>query len=247
MNRKNDNILWGILLIVAGIAWGGRILRFWNFDIFFPGWWTLFIIIPSAVGLFQKGNRWNSVAGLTVGGMLLLSAQDIITWGEFGKLVIPLLLVIFGLQLIFNGRYGRGVEYHQEFDSGQTKDYSQEQDQVNYDEKDFDYSNTKNYSAIFSGQEFRYPPKEFTGANILCLFSGLELDLRNAVITQDVTINCQVIFGGAEIHLPSNVNLEVSNVPILGGVGVSFPGTNDAGAPTVYVSAVCVLGGLDIK
>ena len=44
-NRKD--ILWGLLLIVVGIIWGINSLGIVKIDIFFDGWWTLFIIVPS--------------------------------------------------------------------------------------------------------------------------------------------------------------------------------------------------------
>lgn len=241
MNRRNDNVLWGGALIIAGIIFGGKVLGLWDFNLFFAGWWSFFIIIPSAVGLFQKGNRWNSIAGITIGVMLLVSAQEWISWRQFGQLVVPTLLVIFGLQLIFGGRHEHHPSHRVKEDSD-----DQEEKHMHYNDN-YDYSNNKNYFAVFSGQEFTYPPRAFTGANILCVLSGVELDLRKAIITEDVTINCQVILGGAEIYLPPNVNVEVSNVPILGGVSVTFVGTNQENAPTVYVNAVCVLGGIDIK
>ena len=36
-------------------------------DIFFDGWWTLFIIIPCFIGLFNDRDRTGNLIGLVVG------------------------------------------------------------------------------------------------------------------------------------------------------------------------------------
>ena len=45
--KKAGNILWGIVLIVIGVIFALNALDITSIDIFFDGWWTLFIIIPS--------------------------------------------------------------------------------------------------------------------------------------------------------------------------------------------------------
>ena len=50
---KIGNILWGIVLIGLGIVLGINALSIAYIDIFFDGWWTLFIIIPCFIGLFS--------------------------------------------------------------------------------------------------------------------------------------------------------------------------------------------------
>ena len=51
--KKVGNILWGIVLIIIGLIIGGNALGIVNINIFFDGWWTLFIIIPCFIGLFK--------------------------------------------------------------------------------------------------------------------------------------------------------------------------------------------------
>ncbi|MBE6780298.1 MAG: phage integrase family protein [Ruminococcaceae bacterium] len=50
--KKASSFLWGIVLIAAGALFALNALNITNIDIFFEGWWTLFIIVPCAVGLF---------------------------------------------------------------------------------------------------------------------------------------------------------------------------------------------------
>ena len=47
MNKKTvSSIFWGVLIIALGVILGGNVMGIWDFDVFFPGWWTMFIILP---------------------------------------------------------------------------------------------------------------------------------------------------------------------------------------------------------
>lgn len=49
-----SKMLWGIVLIALGIVIGLNALNITAINIFFRGWWTLFIIIPCLIGLFDS-------------------------------------------------------------------------------------------------------------------------------------------------------------------------------------------------
>lgn len=44
--QNKKNIILGIILIALGIIFGGNALNLFSINVFFKGWWTLFIIIP---------------------------------------------------------------------------------------------------------------------------------------------------------------------------------------------------------
>ena len=46
MRQRVGNILFGLAFLVAGLGFGGQALGLWNFNLFFSGWWTLFLIVP---------------------------------------------------------------------------------------------------------------------------------------------------------------------------------------------------------
>lgn len=97
MNLSRVDLFWGVTLIVIGIGFLGECLGFWKFEIFFYGWWTLFIIIPCLVNMFESGIKRSNTIGVTVGGLLLLSSWQIIK----EDLVVPILLVVIGMTLLF--------------------------------------------------------------------------------------------------------------------------------------------------
>lgn len=104
MKKNSNGTVKGILLILLGIAIGGWIFDLFDFDLFFDGWWTLFIIIPSAVRFFsERGKRISALGGLAVGILLLLTAQDFIEWSMFVPLFFALIFVGMGLRMIVSG------------------------------------------------------------------------------------------------------------------------------------------------
>ena len=49
-----SKILWGIFFEALGVVIGLNALNITSIDLLFKGWWTLFIIIPSVIGLFDS-------------------------------------------------------------------------------------------------------------------------------------------------------------------------------------------------
>ena len=65
--KKTSKILWGVLLVLAGVLLALKATDLLQFDIFFDGWWTLIIIIPSVIGLFTERNKTDNLIGIAVG------------------------------------------------------------------------------------------------------------------------------------------------------------------------------------
>ena len=97
MKLSRIDMFWGCLLIAVGIGFFGDSLHLWNFEFFFCGWWTLFIIVPSLCNILEEGVKRLNVIGFSVGGLLLLSSCNLLS----AELVVPVLLIIVGATLIF--------------------------------------------------------------------------------------------------------------------------------------------------
>lgn len=228
MNKSLSGLIFGLLFIAFGVSIALNAFGY-DVNIFFRGWWTLFIIIPSFVGLFQKNNRTIGAIGLGIGIMLLLNQQDLIQWQLLSRLIVALIFFFIGLSLVFKRNH---------FSSGYSKEYATNS------------PGRKNYSTYFGGREIRFDNEPFTGADLSVAFGAIEMDLRNAIITSDVSIQATCALGGIDIWVPANVRVEVDSTPILGGVDnrVKNPtGTNGMPVYTIYISATCILGGIDVK
>lgn len=215
------NIILGIILIVVGVWFGLYSTGVVKVNLLFDGWWTLFIIIPSFLGLFDDNNRTGSLIGLIIGVLLLLSCQDLLDFDLVLKLIVPAILVITGISFIFKGKIKNKNMENVKAVSG------------------------NNYSATFSGQNLDFSKEEFTGTKLDAVFGGIKCDLRNAIINDDVVIEASAIFGGITILVPKDVNVKVTSTSIFGGV--DGKSKMDKPGKIIYVNATCLFGGVEIK
>ena len=102
--KKFGNVLWGIVLIVIGLIIGGNALGITNINIFFDGWWTLFIIIPCFIGLLKDNEKTGNLIGLLIGVALLLACQDVLDFDLIWKLAFPTILVVIGVSIATSAR-----------------------------------------------------------------------------------------------------------------------------------------------
>lgn len=223
--NKLSNILWGVVLIAIGGVWLTNNLGLTHINLFFSGWWTLFIIIPSFIGLCKHQNKTWSLVWLCIGILLFLNAQSIVTFAMIRKITIPVIFILIGLGIMFQNTIS-------------TK--------INKRIKELNKEGLPDYAAVFSGQKVQVK-EVFTGANANAVFGGVDIDLREAQIQQDVILNCSAIFGGIDIKVPNNVNVKVKSTPIFGGVSNKAVEIAQQDIPTIYVNAFCLFGGVDIQ
>lgn len=104
------------------------------------------------------------------------------------------------------------------------------------------------YSGIFSGVEERLTDKDFKGLVASAMFGGVELDLRDIEINQDVQIDVNAMFGGVTIILPEKYNLiKGESVALFGGVDNKFKGKNEENKKTIYLNSRTIFGGIELK
>ena len=224
--KKTRNILWGFVFIVLGVIFGLNALDITDIDIFFNGWWTLFIILPSFINLFKDNEKTGNIICLFIGIVLLLCCQDFLEFDIVWKLMIPVILVIIGLSFIFKDI----------LDSKVKKEI-----------KKLNKNDSNEYCATFGGQKVDFDNEEFKGCNLTAVFGGVECDLRDSIIKEDTVINASSIFGGIDIQVPKNVKVRVTSTPIFGGVLNKRKNPKDENIKTIYVNATCIFGGVEIK
>ena len=100
MKKDYSSLIWGLIFVVLGIIFGGNALNIWDIDIFFPGWWTLFLIIPGLISMVRYGFNWGSGILVIIGLVLLFDELDIIDDGAIWRLIFPLILVAIGISII---------------------------------------------------------------------------------------------------------------------------------------------------
>lgn len=224
--KKISSVIWGIVLVAAGALFALNALNITDINIFFDGWWTLFIIVPCAVGLFTEREKTGNLIGVAVGVFLLLCCQDILSFSMLWKLLVPAIVIIIGLKMVFTGLFGnKANEIVKQLRS--------------------EGKSIKSSCAVFSGCDIKFDSEVFEGAELTAVFGGVDCNLKNAIIENDCAIQVSAIFGGIDILVPEHVNVKVSANCIFGGVSNKTAAHKDA--PTIYISGICMFGGVEVK
>jgi Domain of unknown function (DUF5668) len=109
---------------------------------------------------------------------------------------------------------------------------------------------------IFWGGKRCVVAKNFVGGEIVSIFGGFDVDLREADLLGDIAeIEVVTIFGGGDIRVPPNWEIVMDTVGIFGGCGdrTRHPDPPIAGGSTVppvkklIIKGVAIFGGLNVK
>lgn len=225
--KRLNGILWGLVLIAVGVLFALNVLGITDINVFFDGWWTLFIIVPCAISLFTSREKTGNLIGILIGVFLLLCCQDLLDFSMVWKLAVPVVIVVIGVKLIFGSL----------FDNKSTQVMKQLQENG---------SEMKSSSAIFAGQNVNYDGEVFEGAELNAVFGGIKCDLTHAVISKDCVIRASAIFGGVTILVPEHVNVKTKSNSLFGGVTDKTRSSKE-NTVTLYVDATCMFGGVDLK
>ena len=197
--KKIENTVIGLIFIIIGVIIGLNTFHITNIDLFFDGWWTLFIIIPCFLGLFKDQDKTGNIIGLIVGIYLLLYCQGLINFQFAWKLVVPVIFVFIGLKMIFKDTFTK----------------------------------KKPHQNIYDG-------KLYTGGNY-------DVTLSKAYLNEETTITISTLFGGVDLYLPDDVNIQIQSSNFLGGVDLHKRENKIENTKVIYLNARCIFGGINIK
>ncbi len=226
--RKVRGIIWGLVLIALGVVISLNVLGLTDIDLFFDGWWTLFIIVPCAINLISDRGKTGNLIGLAVGVILLLTCQDIVGSGTLWKLLLPFILIVVGVKVIWRVIVGdKTSKTIKELEKG---------------------SQNRPYGfTAFSHNTYNFDNQYYHGGELNAVFGGITYDLRNALIPEDCVIRATAIFGAITILLPENVAVKTTSASVFGGVSNRHKKFEDPDGVTVYIRGSGIFGGVDIK
>lgn len=222
MRKRISSTLWGLIFIAVGVGIGGTMAGLWELKPFFSGWWTCFLIVPAIISMIEKGIKISNSLCLLIGAALLACCRGYMEWEVLGRLAVPAVFVLIGCVLVLKNLFhlgSRKVEVPNDM--------------------------RKEELVAFSGKKLIFND-EFFGMDAEAYFGGLTIDLRNAVITQNISIDTVTAFGGVDILLPSNVEVKLNDISVFGGCSC-HRNYKPVDAPIVYVNAVAMFGGVEVK
>ena len=199
----------------------GRVIFSWPF-------------VMLVIGLFILVNTSKKLTGglLTGLGVFFLIPRIYPPIEYDSGIVIPVLLILFGIYIIFKKRKSSLAESLGEGDAAINKDKI---DDV----------------AIFGGGTKLISSDNFKGGNITAIFGGSEINLMNCGLAPgDNVIDVLTIFGGTTIIVPKEWNIVVNVTSILGGFSnksVRNPAVAIDHSRTLHVKGLAMFGGGEIK
>lgn len=222
--KKAFGITFGILLVAAGVVYSLDTLGITSLNISFDGWWTLFIIIPSVSALITDRDKTGGIIGLATGVLLLLAARDIIAYDIVLRLLLTVLAILLGIKLIVKS-------------IRPTKKPSFEEPR----------GENAHFSA-FTSEKNDFNGKDVNKAKIGAVFGGSVCNLIGAKIENGSQLDMFCMFGGVDIIVPENVNVNVNTFCLFGGVSDKRAVKNTPDNPvTLTINGCCIFGGADIK
>lgn len=225
--KKSESILWGAVLIALGAVFALKAFDIISINIFFDGWWTLFIIVPCIIGLFTGNEKTGNLIGIFIGVFLLLCCQGILSFSLIWKLAIPVIVIVIGIKMILVAVFGKTGKALKVLENSGAE--------------------FKKGNAAFAGNEMNFDGEIFDGAELNAVFGGINCDIRGAIIDRDCVITASAVFGGIDIYAPDNINIIVNSNSVFGGVSNKKHINSPQNLHTLYVNATCIFGGVEIK
>lgn len=218
MKKKLFCCVLGLLLIAGGAVAALNLFGLTDFELSTDGWWALFIIVPSLYGLVTEASKISSLGFLSLGVYLLLAARDIISYSFALKLFVPTVIVLLGVKLIIKAFVG-------------SKRGATEVNGFNFDVKPCEEN-------AFSKSLGR----------IAAVFGGNDCNLNDRELADRNFLELLCVFGGIELKVPENVELELNVFTLFGGISDERKTASSAEKTVkLTLNGFCLFGGVDIK
>ncbi|MGW4060810.1 LiaF transmembrane domain-containing protein [Amycolatopsis sp. NPDC004747] len=101
---------------------------------------------------------------------------------------------------------------------------------------------------VFGGAKAVDRSAHLKHADVSAIFGGSTLDLRQAHIDDQATVDAFALFGGVDVLVPKDWRVELGGLPILGGYEDKTTGDGSLApdAPLLKVNATAVFGGVKV-
>lgn len=255
--KIDTKVVVGVFFILIGILFFFEQVANFTIDVseIILIWWPLLFIFWGSNEISNKRSSYLLPIFSILSGIFLIADNlDILPWGFWGSMW-PLVFILIGLHFIF----GKNSKFSLNPNSQKFKENDNCKD-TGYEHK-FYYNTSNVYSpdnlevnVFFSGSSNQITSNSFRGGEVNVIFGGSELDFRAADLAEEVTtIEVNAIFGGVEIYIPYNWQVEIYGTPVFGGVSnkTRYDGNyspNNIIKPRILkINYTVIFGGIEIK
>ena len=236
-SNPQQRLILGIFIVVVGVLSLVDNLGLLNTQQFLSFWPTIFIILG-----VLKMTQARRTSGF-IFGAVLLGLGTLLTLQNLGYIIVhwrdwwPVLIIAIGVSYMFKGTNSKKDSADSDY-TGSTM-----QNQANLVNSNAD---SIEIVAIMSGSKTSNGSPNFQGGEITAIMGSAEVDLRNASIQNEATIQILSALGGIEIYVPNDWTVVLNGVPILGGMeDHSVPPLTQT--KRLHISGVVIMGGVEIK
>lgn len=243
-SHRRGRIIGGILVVIAGSLFLakelGADIPHWLFS-----WKTLLIALGIITGVKHNfRNAWWFFL-VAIGGIFLLG--DFYPTMSIKPFIWPVVIILVGIMMIFKPRRKFNNRHwkhgHHRYDRyGRYDKCCAKEDTVNDDYVEF--------TTFMGSVKKNVLSKKFRGGEVVNVFGGTELDLSQADIESNATLDLDNIFGGTRLIIPANWEVHSESVSvIMGTIEDKRPiqPKNQEIPKILTLKGTTVMGGIEIK
>jgi len=227
----------GFILLMLGLVMileRSGVLSYEVYD-FLVSWKMLLVAI--GVFVFINGNKGAGVIVMGIGAFFMI--PDVFEdYDQIRRLFWPALILLAGLAFMF-GSSGRKLR---------KPPFTPNPNGINGQEVNNDFFDEM---VIFGGREINMATKNLLGGRTSAVFGGIEVDLRQCVISPEgCTIELTTLFGGNTLKVPNDWTIINKVTTIFGGysdVRIKDPSYMPNPSKTIVLTGVCIFGGTEVR
>lgn len=123
--------------------------------------------------------------------------------------------------------------------------YKEKQSKAQEDQNDVE--GVKTYFGFMNGQQIRLDEEEVETIHLKATMSGIDLDLRHAIIPKELFITGKLMLSGLSIRVPENVKVKTNCSIKLGACNNTVPSYLEEELPTIYIELDAFMSGIDVR
>jgi predicted membrane protein len=240
-NRGDNNGRFGgLFLVFIGVLF--LLHRIPATSGFFPHWFFTWPTLLIGIGIFSGiKNGFRNIAWLVfilIGSYALAHENNLIGL-NLRPYAFPIGIILVGLMVMFKRNQRcktRGARAWQRERNYQVEPTVATDDVVQV-------------NSMFGSVERNVFSKDFKGGSISCFFGGAQVNFSQADFQGTVVVDVSLMFGGADIIIPSNWNLKNEMSVVFGGIEDrrSAPAGISESGKTLILKGNVMFGGVEIK
>ncbi len=248
--HRRGKVIGGILVVLLGSLLMARELGaeipYWVLT-----WKTGLIALGLFIGIKHGFRNMGWLVLIMVGGAFLIS--DFYPELAIKHLLWPVLVILFGLAMIFKPKRSRfrGNRFKHREHWKRMQEYHEQKKNYYYDTATVNTDETLESVTFMGGVKKKITTQNFKGGEVTVIFGGAEIDLSQADIQNQATLEITQVFGGTKLIVPAHWEIKSELVSIFGSIEdkrVMQPAPS-TGEPKkiLLLRGTTVFGGTDIK